>query len=77
MPHLVLNSTSSLNAVYSCTYVELDLKTYVRERQTANLTQTHWSRDFLTFAARGKCRKTAILISLIINMKKKMATGNG
>ena len=34
--------------------------------QTANLTARPWSRDFLTFAVRGKCQKTSILRSLII-----------
>ena len=35
------------------------------EAQTANLTARPWSRDFLTFAIRGKWRKTSILSSLL------------
>ena len=35
------------------------------EAQTANLTARPCSRDFLTFAIRGKWRKTSILSSLL------------
>ena len=35
------------------------------EAQTANLTARPWLRDFLTFAIRGKWRKTSILSSLL------------
>ena len=31
---------------------------YKREPQTQILTAGHWSREFLTFAVSGKCRKT-------------------
>ena len=44
-----------------------------REPQTANLTSRAWSRDFLTFEARRKCRKTSILRSLF----KVTFTANG
>ena len=50
--------------------------TYKREPQTANLTARHWSRDFLTFAVRGKCRKTSILRSLIGSSSNDDGNGN-
>ena len=42
---------------------------YKGELQTGNPTARPWSRDFLTFAIRGKCRKTSTsLIKSLVNV---------
>ena len=51
------------------TYLKTAFFTSKRELQTANMTAGTSSRDFLTFAVRGKCRKTSILISLLSVLK--------
>ena len=44
--------------------LERGLAVYKHEPQTANLTARPWSRDLLTLAVCGKCRKASILRSL-------------